>query len=198
LQAVVLGQDFAVTSSEDGSIKVVLARCPHAIHVHSILVLHQLSPLQVWNTNVRFRSGEEPSVKFTCVLHPCPALLLSTLSLRAYHTHSKPKPWRDTASCISFSELGSRSPYTLSHLSVDGRFLLTWGPQRGLQLLDLELRAVVFTVPASHTGVLDAVFCGAQAPADAAAAGATAIRTLMFAPLPRSPHLCLQVLCPFK
>jgi hypothetical protein len=68
-------------------------------------------------------------------------------------------------------EDGSRSPYTLSHLSVDGRFLLTYGPQRGLQLLDLHLRAVVLTVPAVDTGALEAVFCGAQAPADAAAAG---------------------------
>jgi hypothetical protein len=68
-------------------------------------------------------------------------------------------------------EDGSRSPYTLSHLSVDGRFLLTYGPQRGLQLLDLHLRAVVLTIPAADTGALEAVFCGAQAPTDAAAGG---------------------------
>ncbi len=73
--------------------------------------------------------------------------------------------------CFIRFDDGSRSPYTLAHLSADGRFLLTWGPQRGLQLLDLERRAVAFTVPAEQTGVLEAVICGAQAPADAAAAG---------------------------
>jgi hypothetical protein len=116
----------------------------------------------MWNTNVRFRSGEEPSVKFTCAAPPPPS-----------HAARSTMPRHDTVTPISFSEQGSRSPYTLSHLSVDGRFLLTWGPQRGLQLLDLEQRTVVFTVPATITGVLDAVLCGAQAPAHAAASSGT-------------------------
>jgi hypothetical protein len=99
-------------------------------------------------------------------------------------------------------EDGSRSPYTLSHLSVDGRFLLTWGPQRGLQLVDLDLRAVTFTVPAADTGVLEAVFCGAQSPAHAAAAGAS---PLIICSMPMCRCLfttslsgLLQALCHFK
>ena len=82
--------------------------------------------------------------------------------------------WCDLCCCFRFAEDGCRSPYTLSHLSLDGRFLLTWGPQRGLQLLHLEQRAVTLTIPACDTGPLDAVFCGAPqaALADTAAAGA--------------------------
>ncbi len=128
----------------------------------------------MWNTNVRFRSGEEPSVKFTYarLIPPLPQIT----TLRFF---------------IRFCEDGNRSAYTLSHLSVDGRFLVTWGPQRGLQLLDLQLRAVAFSVPAVLTGPLETVLCGAQSPT---AAGAALSRARLHA----GPHLSTQALYLFK
>jgi hypothetical protein len=168
LQAVVLGQDFAVTSSEDGTIKVM-----HTSSFINNTAHHRYLP---------GRYGTQISGSGVARNHPSNLrTLFSLLSHRCSVSRAYPNPLCDIFSSISFSEDGSRSPYTLSHLSVDGRFLLTWGPQRGLQLLDLEQRVIVFNVPATHTGVLDAVFCGAQGPVRSAASGVSSYnRTLMY------------------
>lgn len=172
-QAVVLGQDFAVTASEDGSIKV-----PAPPKQRSIVTICHTSLLDVEHkrkVQERRRTFGQIHVR-PLDWTPPPPFHKIRLVLRLF---------------IRFCEDGNRSPYTLSHLSVDGRFLVTWGPQRGLQLLDLQLRAVAFSVPAVHTGPLEAVLCGAQSPTTA---GAT---------LPRArfctwPHFSTQALCHFK
>jgi hypothetical protein len=80
-----------------------------------------------------------------------------------------------SAFSIRFIEEGDSSPYTLSHLSADGRYLLTWGPQRGLQMLNLERRVVVVSIPASQTGSLEGVYCGLEEAPPGAGAGAAAV-----------------------
>lgn len=143
-QAVVLGHDFAVTASEDGSIKV-----PFSTSAHLLQFCHT-------SLDVEYKREVQERRRAFRQIHVCPL--------------DRPPPQITSLRVfIRFCEDGNRSPYTLSHLSVDGRFLVTWGPQRGLQLLDLQLRAVAFSVPAALTGPLEAVLCGAQSPTTAGA-----------------------------